>query len=297
MIATAITEGRGNQMFHYAVARARSLDLGVPLGLDLRWFDHGKWEYELGRYAVAGRPLTEGEAERWLPTPIFNQYFGFNRRRWYERVGNRLRLGIVSAGRRRLIHYHGMDYFERAARAPDGSYLMGNWENERYFERHADVLRRDLVCRTPLSGVARVLANRMANAGCAVALHVRRGDKVDHTGGICGSDYYRAALDYLQRRVRDARVFVFSDDLAEARRLLAHQPDLIFADEFGATEDWEDFELMRRCRHLIIANSTFSWWAAWLAAAPDKIVIAPEIWHLDQPEASARVVPAHWTRL
>jgi hypothetical protein len=141
-------------------------------------------------------------------------------------------------------------------------------------------------------------------AACdAVAVHVRRGDYVSDPSiaafhGLCGLDYYEAAFERIEAAVSRPRYFVFSDDLPWARGHLRFRHPAVFVDHNTTAPPCEDLRLMAACRHFVIANSSFSWWGAWLSRQPeaDKLVIAPRRWFL-VPDANLDRTPPSWVRL
>jgi hypothetical protein len=136
----------------------------------------------------------------------------------------------------------------------------------------------------------------------SVCLHVRHGDyitdpRVNVVHGIVGLDYYQRAMENLRRRLSSPSFYIFSDDPDWARDQL-RPPGLTtcVAHNLGKC-DHEDLRLMRACRHFIIANSSFSWWGAWLSTSPQKVVIAPEKWLRASYYSPTDIVPESWIRL
>lgn len=141
----------------------------------------------------------------------------------------------------------------------------------------------------------------MAGKGDSVMLHVRRGDYVSNAKtlrvhGVCSIDYYRRAIGVARERLGQPRFFVFSDDLAWSRENLPLGDDAVFV-EGNAEAPEMDIFLMAVCRAHVIANSSFSWWGAWLATTDAPLVIAPDPW-FDSPDVSAvDLIPASWQTL
>ncbi len=135
-----------------------------------------------------------------------------------------------------------------------------------------------------------------------VSIHIRRGDYVTNTSandfhGLCSLEYYSAGIEYVLSRVPDATLDVFSDDIEWARLNIRIPAPTIFIDHNQGRSSWEDMRLMSRCQHHIIANSSFSWWGAWLNPSPDKIVIAPSKWFADSSILTDDIVPSTWIRI
>ena len=163
-------------------------------------------------------------------------------------------------------------------------YFKGFYQSEKYFADVADEVRRAFTFRMDrASGRSLALARQLETEENAVSLHVRRGDYLqakhwNAVGYVCQRAYYLNALTELGRRVRNPRYYVFSEDMDWVRENLPLGKDTVWVDWNQGEDSWQDMMLMSRCRHHIICNSTFSWWAAWLDPRPDKLVLAPERW-------------------
>ena len=177
------------------------------------------------------------------------------------------------------------------------------WQSERYFAALRPQLLDELQPRRPLPPAVTNFVRRVSDEP-SVALHVRRGDLVDdpyyaESVGTLGLSYYETALDRLKSRLPDARVYVFSDDPAWCARHLPKILPMEIVSGQATHSPVEDFAAMRACRHFVVANSTFSWWTAWLGTHPDKQVISParffrqpRAWEVDLlPDAWEKVEP------
>jgi hypothetical protein len=161
---------------------------------------------------------------------------------------------------------------------PDNTYLHGYWQSERYFGPDHARLRDDLTLTTPLTPANADMAARIAGAACPVSIHVRRGDYMAAGAyAACGPAYYQQAVDEIARRT-DATLtcYVFSNDPGWAQEHLDLGHETVIVDINGEADGHFDMHLQSLCAHHVIANSTFSWWGAWLNPSPDKIVVAPE---------------------
>jgi hypothetical protein len=170
--------------------------------------------------------------------------------------------------------------------------LYGYFQSELYFAPIADTIRRLFQPREPLGPAAEEIARQIAGATLPVSVHVRRGDylkaSVGSVHGILEAGYYARALRLMAGALgADMTLFVFSDDPAAAEAVIAtvpgHRTVIVRGDP---DRPWEDMALMARCRHHIVANSSFSWWGAWLNPSADKVVIGPRLWFA--PEALRR---------
>jgi hypothetical protein len=179
--------------------------------------------------------------------------------------------------------------------------LWGYWQAPKYFESIESELRSTFRFKRPLEGEAAQIAEDIKKNN-AVSLHVRRSDyvtpKYQSTYGTTGLPYYDAAVKYIADHVKDPKFYIFSDDIAWCKENLK----LAFPVEYmeRSSEGFKasaHLELMSLCKHNIIANSTFSWWGAWLNANPDKIVVTPKQWRVGEGSEKDEIVPEKWIKV
>ena len=161
-------------------------------------------------------------------------------------------------------------------------------------------IRADFTFRLPLENKNAELAKQI-NQVNAVSLHVRRGDYVNNpkttaTHGLCSLDYYQASIRYVAERVQQPHFFIFSDDIDWVQSNLKIDFPCVYVQHNRGAESYNDMRLMSLCRHHIIANSSFSWWGAWLNPRSEKIVIAPRKWFANQTDVQD-LFPAGWVTL
>jgi Glycosyl transferase family 11 len=288
MIVVRLCGGLGNQLFQYAAGRRLANARQEVLVLDLGWYARTPptdtpRAYELGNYPIRARPATAVEAL------------------WCRLHEGRL-LRRMSFLPRRWRHWRekGFEFDPAVLDLPDSIYLDGYWQSHHYFEDAADLIRADFTPIAPFGPQDEKIAALIAT-GDAVSVHVRRGDYVAHhpaatAHGQCSLDYYKAALVHILPHVKTPHFFVFSDDPAWARENLLLPGPSTFVDHNGPASAFQDLRLMSLCKHQITANSSFSWWGAWLNSRPDKIVIAPKQWFAD-PRNTDSLTPDDWLRL
>lgn len=288
-ITVRLIGGLGNQLFQYAAARALALRHGVLVKLDLSGFEsYGLRRYELDAYPIAAGIATPDE----LAAIDARQPTGGLLGRVLARLRPRL------AQHYREPHFH---YDPELARQALPIFMDGYWQSERYFSDVADVIRQDLTPRDALEPNNAAVAADIGKAN-AVSLHVRRGDYVSnsHTNayhGVCSLDYYHAAVAYIREKVVDPHLFIFSDDHDWTRDNLKFDLPTTYVVANAADRGFRDMQLMSLCRHHVIANSSFSWWGAWLNPSPAKIVVAPAIWFAASMNDTRDLVPTSWVRL
>jgi len=284
-IAAHIVGGLGNQMFQYACARAAAQRSGTRLLLDLSSFER----YKLHRYGLDGFCIDAASAPRRLQT------------------GSLMQAGLVRLGldNRKIMALQGYDYiaespsmeFEPRMLAPLGrAYITGYWQNEAYFADAADQIRKEFQLPRPAAPLP------VPDELPRVSLHIRRGDYVTNptanaVHGVLGLDYYRDAVALVASRIgADFRLVVFSDDIEWARQNLAVSQPMSFISGSTATPH-EDLHQMASCDHHIIANSSFSWWGAWLNPSPAKVVVTPQRWFVAPQFAHLHACPPQWERV
>ena len=281
MITVSLIGGLGNQMFQYAAGKALAERHGVPLALDISGFrNYALRPFLLGRLLVP-EAITLAQAK-----PAGKPEENFTRAKWRGRIDRLLgKAGLPklasSPNEYREPHFHYDSAFETLG--PKTS-LFGYFQSERYFNSIADSLRGWFSLREPLGDAAAAALKAIEASRLPVSVHVRRGDYLNpgtaEYHGILGEPYYRDALARLEAGIgAGAELIVFSDDAAAAEQALSFVPKSRLVHVRGDPErPWEDMALMARCRHHIIANSSFSWWGAWLNRSSDKIVVAPRAW-------------------
>lgn len=276
--------GLGNQMFQYACARALALRTGSDVVLDTRDFVAGPGQRPgLHHLNIADAKVPERD----LP-PTKKQHLRYL-------LWRGLRLPP------RIVRQHGSAFDPKIIGLPSNVWLHGYWQSERFFADFKEDIRRELSVKTPPDEAnARVFDEIMITP--SASLHIRRGDyvsdpKAHAVHGTCSLDYYEKAAGLIARKMGQEPVFyVFSDepDWAAANLRLPYKMRIVSQ---NGSRNYEDLRLMSACRHHIVANSSFSWWGAWLNPSPEKLVIAPARWFADPAAIDADVVPDDWVRL
>ena len=291
MIIVNCIGGLGNQMFQYALGRALSLRRKVPFCLDAADFD---W-YELREYQL--EKFFSLKAALASPSEV-RKVLGFRALPWARKLLLKKRFQAFRG--KKLIIEPQIAYWPPVLEAPEDCYLIGHWFSEKYFKDFEDVIRADFSFKTPLSGLNAELGAQ-ARASASVSVHVRRGDMANDPAtlavhGVCSPGYYRAAAAHIAKSVENPEFFVFSDDIQWAKENIALGPRCRYIDHNKGEDAHNDMRLMSLCRHHIVANSSFSWWGAWLNPDPRKIVVAPERWFAADWDSSD-IVPQCWTRI
>ena len=269
VVIVRIVGGLGNQLFQYATARRLALLRQAQLRLDVTPFEH----YKLHSYALQAFRIQETFA-----TP--------------EEIGKIRRTRLTALSRIALPWWHKLSpYYRRPVlkesivtpfdpnmfRTRRRIYLDGYWQSERYFADIRDLLLDELTIKYEQDKQSREIS-RQIDSSQSVSIHVRRGDYVSNPGtlethGICNLEYYEQCVRMIAERIGSPSFFVFSDDPDWVRDNLLYDYPMTFVTHNDASKNYEDLRLMSMCQHNIIANSSFSWWGAWLNRNPNKIVL------------------------
>ena len=292
MIIINLKGGLGNQMFQYACGRVLALKNRDILKLDATGYGEKNGIDTMRRYSLGPFNIKAGIATR--------------EEIWRLKYPH----GIISKGWRffkfKLLRQFNAGFYPRILQKKGDIYLDGFWQTYRYMDGFEDEIRKDFTLKEPLSTTTATIAEEIKNSDKpTVSLHVRRGDYVSSARenayhGTYGNDYYSRALTAMKeelagRNISAFRVFVFSDGMDWVKKNIdIPYPTTYIPDDIP---DYEQLILMSTCDHHIIANSSFSWWGAWLDSKQDKIVIAPKRWTRKSNWRHRDTVPKEWIRV
>ena len=290
-IIARIRGGLGNQLFCYAAARRLAVLNNAELVIDgVTGFVRDQLyrrNYMLNRFQISARKATP--SERMEPFERYRRGVA----KWLARR--------VPFEQRRYIEQESLDFDERLLRiSVKGTiYLDGLWENESYFKDAEQIIREDLQVIPPTDDMNKRIAAEIHEKS-AVAIHVRwfsaPGSSVSHH---ISTDYYRDALNLIENTVGKPHYFLFSDNLDAARTMLSLPEGRVtfMSHNRGSDNAYADLWLMTQCKHIIIANSTFSWWGAWLNKNSLKVVVAPCKRRITENNLSCAPPPASWIQV
>ena len=278
MIIVRLNGGLGNQMFQYAAGRAAAIRVSDKLKLDVSTFEkintNTPRSYALGVFNIVENFAPPNEILGLTPS-FFSKKFGFPKKSYlFEKEGSLSSLSNI----------------------PKDAYLDGYWQSEKYFKDKEDFVRADFTPKNPLSSSALKMQTNIQKVN-AISVHIRRGDyaqnPITHAyHGTCSPEYYQKAISYIREKIINPSFFVFSDDIMWVKENISFENEPTFYVSDYNIHDYEELLLMSTCKHHIIANSTFSWWGAWLNPSKNKIVIAPQKWSIkNNPE---NIVPSSW---
>jgi len=292
MVQVRLFGGLGNQLFEYAFGRAISLKKNTSLSLD--YYD------QIIRTDFDGENLTKITDAFDLPVKFYSgkirkNLVGKHNLVYLDRLitGAYLRTKCV-------IREDNYDRFQAKIKKCRNVYLSGYWQSERFFEEVKDVIRDDLKFKIERQIMDLSLYQEITKSN-SVSLHVRGKEYIEHPlYHRCDVKYYLNALNIISKTNPDLKVFIFTDDTDNVyknyKELLAFSKIVDVKTLFRP--DIVDLFLMSKCKHNIIANSSFSWWSAWLNNNTKKIVISPKKWLKDNFRySSENIVPAEWYKI
>jgi hypothetical protein len=294
MIVVKVFGGLGNQLFQYAFGRRLAIERNTNLYLDTSFFnnnlhsDFTPRNFELNLFNVKYKIADDAILKK------------FSHSKW-NKLFNELLVKspfIKSANYLREPHFH---FFERSLVIGDNVYVNGYWQSEDYFSSVRNELLDDLKPLEQLSTESQLVADDI-NKNESVAIHIRRGDYISDKNNasiyhICSLAYYQKSIQVLNKKLKSPKYFIFSDDPDWVEQNLKINQPYYFINHNKGKNSYQDLVLMSKCKHNIIANSSFSWWGAWLNQHENKIVIAPEKWFKDTKKDTKDLICKSWIKI
>lgn len=290
MIIARLLGGLGNQIFQYSLGRHLAIRLSAELKFDITGFETF---YKLHKYSLWSLNIKENfaskeEIELFTAIP--------------EKVISKVALKFKRKFNQYAIitepHFH---FYERVFELKGNIYLDGYWQAEKYFKSIREIILKECSVKNELSGRDKEIAEMMSKTN-AVCMHIRRADYVKNTNtndvlGTCSIDYYTRSADIIAEKKNDPTFFVFSDDHEWVKENIKLNYPVVYVDHNNADKNFEDLRLMSLCKHNVIANSSFSWWGAWLNNNPEKMVIAPQKWFNNFDANTKDLYPVDWIKI
>lgn len=286
MLLVKLTGGLGNQMFQYSFAKALQAK-GYEVKLDISTFEtytlHGGFGLE--HYSIT---IPIASKDELLPYKT----------NFLTKIGRKLNIS-----HKKLMGEKTLLFQKELLSPPNNTSLYGYFQSEKYFNTIRDTILDDFILKAPLSPYSASMKKTIQSLSNTASIHIRRGDyitdsKANKFHGICGLNYYEEAISLLESKFKEMHYFIFSDDIEWVKNNLAPE-NCTYIDNTSPYIPHEDIYLMSLCHHNIIANSSFSWWGAWLNQNSKKMVIAPKKWFADDKMAqqSRDIVPESWRRV
>lgn len=293
MVKITLMGGLGNQMFQYAAAKSLAMISGQKLKLDLGFLEQKflpidgftPRKYELDVFHLEEKRLKNSNE-------ILKKVLLFI---------NRLNYKICS---KKWVYFNesSLEFDSTFFSLTPPVHLNGFFQSEKYFINIKPHLLEIFRFPKIYSKEINIILHEILNTK-SVSIHVRRGDyvssiKTNNYHGTCDKVYYIDAIKMINNSIGQCKYFFFSDDINWVKDNFDNVAENIFVDS-GKYPSWYDMFLMSQCKHNIIANSSYSWWGAWLNQNPNKVVIAPKTWFLDSfaQESSKNIIPETWIRI
>ena len=294
MIIVNLNGGLGNQMFQYANGKALAIRKGVDLLVDTSLYGKKSMHqgFELGRvFDLPVNVATKLDLKKVLgvfQSPLANRIIA--------------RLPFPKILSKPFILEPHFEFWDGLNNCPSNAYLFGYWQSERYFLDYEARIRSEFTFQPFLDKKNIEVAKKIQESNYAVCIHVRRGDYVSNPSansyhGALSPSYYFDALDYLSKKIPTMQLFVFSDDIEWVKNNIDLSPySTYFVSHNKGANSYQDMALMSLCKHYVIANSSFSWWGAWLNSSKDKIVVAPKRWFVENINTKD-LIPKSWVQI
>ena len=292
MIIINLKGGLGNQMFQYAAARSLSLKLNARLKLDTSFLsDHSPHEhftlrdYELDIFTFPQPIATQKELDKFFKIPFSGKRF------------DKLQQSLNHYHIFREKHFHfNRDFFNQGK----NTFLDGYFQSEKYFKMFESQIRQDFSFNCQLNEYNQKMIDLIQHTN-SVAVHFRRKDYISNpitnkAHGVCSMEYYKNALQIIEKNVSNPSFFIFSDDIAWVKENWKFNFPVTFIENQNVQSS-VDLYLMSTCKHFVIANSSFSWWGAWLSVNKNKNVIAPIKWFNDNHADTKDLYLKSWIKI
>jgi len=283
MIIIKLEGGLGNQMFQYALGRNLSLIHGTPLKVDYSYLKQSN---------QSGRSLRIDNFKTLLHEVTKKEVSDHTS--FFQKI-----LDVIRLKKKTVVEKSNM--FDPNILLQNNGYFVGHWNNLKYFKENEKVIRDDFKIKNSFGECAKIYENQINSSLNSASIHIRRGDyvsikKIQEKHGLLPISYYENAMNIIIEKYADTTFFVFSDDIEWAKQNLSQKYPLVFVSN-PAIQDYEELILMSVCKHNIIANSTFSWWAAYLNNNPGKIVISPRNWFTNPQNNKNDIIPSTWIQI
>jgi len=290
MIITNVYGGLGNQMFQYAIARRIAYENNVEFKLDIsKMKSYELRDFLLNSFNIKNDIATENEIANYKK--IKNKYFTKLEKILHE-------LGFPKFNK---TYYEKQEFsFDQYITTLSDVYLEGYWQSPQYFDSIREIILNDFSLSIKLDKENQKILNQIQNTN-SISLHIRRGDYVNNPytnkiHGTCSLSYYQKAIEQINSKVSNPVYYIFSDDIDWVKANLKFDNVKIFVDINTGETCYFDMELMKNCKHNIIANSTFSWWGAWLNENENRLIIAPKKW-INTHSFFDELLPKEWIKL
>jgi hypothetical protein len=288
LICIKILGGLGNQMFQYAFGRSVADKFGTNLVLDLSWFIENKSStvrnFELNEFKIDYEVYSTQKESNVL-------FLGLKALNFlYQKIRKQ------NIQQKHFFIENGLFYNDKISKISPPCYLVGYWQSEKYFSSNRETILNHFKLRNESITDESPYIEDIKNNN-SVSVHIRRTDFSQSVHGILSIEYYQKAIKKLLQKTDQPLFFIFSDDIEWAKGQFLPLKNVVFVEK---SESYKDLFLMSQCKNNIIANSSFSWWGAWLNQNPDKLVLSPKDWYLNSKTLNNQIddlIPSTWIKI
>ncbi len=318
MIIVKLSGGLGNQMFQYALARHLSIKHKSPLRIDLsKLNNYGYRKFALGNFKIQGEIVNYKDYFKILPQKSLNllssSFFGkkiankifpypyekeellFHRVLRDDSIGTSTPLRYKNIVAERYFHFD-----PEVLELPNNILLLGYWLNEKYFIGNKEDIKKEYQLIEPLDKKNHDIAQQIASTN-SISIHIRRGDFLSPQNSgvfkLLNMHYYHRCVEFISANTNSPLFFIFSNDPKWVKKNFNIDYKTIVVEHNSEDEGYKDLHLMSLCKHNITANSSLSWWAAWLNGNRNKIVLTPKVWYNLPRHNIADMVPKEWIQI
>ena len=306
IVVVKIFGGLGNQMFQYAIGRSISKYFGVEFHIDS--YSGFRNDFYQRRFGLNHFNIQADEVDpEILPKKIVNGSRFLFIQKLLDFFDNRFPYinFLLYLRNWEIVYEKNLNFNPSVFNLSKNKYITGYWQSELYFKDVREDLLKEFSLKSPLDSINYRFAENIKNTN-SVGVHYRRLHGISNgvvsksnstVLGVVSDDYYESAIDYMNQHNSDMILFIFSDDINWVRTNVEFNNKVVFVDINGDDQNYLDMYLLSLCKHQIIANSSFSWWAAWLNLNESKIVISPENWYIDKKKNMNDTIPTSWLKI
>ena len=276
MVIIKLQGGLGNQMFQYASAKAIALHRKQELKIDHSNFEtYDLHSYGLDHFNIKAEKQLIGSKSTFFNKLAFK--YGLKKEHTHNETDFKFNEN------KQIFNIKTNDLI-----------LHGYYQTEKYFKKYRNEILADFEIKGFLKPETEAMLSKIRSTN-AVSIHIRRGDYLLHDVHNTSKDaYYKAAMEFIESKIENPVYYLFSDDMKWVKENFKSKHEMVYVDFNDASTNYQDIKLMSNCKHNVIANSSFSWWSAWLNKNPEKLVIAPKVWFNGDMYDYTDIVPETW---
>ncbi len=289
-----LTGGLGNQMFIYAFClNLRAKGQKAFLFIPRKQNSYGHQGYELEKLFAIELYDSRSMKFQFFFLNLHNQFLRLFPKKWRPYLYQLIGIYTIEVPENFIFYPNVFDFKHK------NELFSGTWQSELYFESAFNEVRKSFIFNEKLVSDKTMEICSSIKSKNSVSIHIRRGDYLSPKyssgfSGVCTNEYYMKAIRYIQDHIEHPFFYIFTDDKEWVNENFTIE-DAVYVNVNFGKNSWQDMYLMSQCKHNIIANSSFSWWGAWLNSNQNKIVIAPKLWW--KFFSKDDVVPKTWIRL